>query len=379
MWLIPKRRKQKARPEAGNGDEGQPRHKHSSGRAGALVSGNRKPHSAEVERQSRCGKRTRGLTRVPGGRQGPAPIVDNAFQKVRKDPQSTFSIDVDTASYSNVRRFLNQNVLPPEDAVRIEEMLNYFPYHDAPPSDASDDPFAVHTEVAGCPWNAEHRLARIGIAARPIDQSRRPREQSRVSWSTSRARWIEPNKLPLVKWGLQRLVEQLGENDRVAMVVYAGASGLVLPSTSCMNKAQVMSAIDQLQAGGSTNGGAGIQLAYDVAAQNFIKNGTNRVILATDGDFNVGITDRDQARRADSGQGEERRLPERARLRHGQPQGRQAREAGRQGERPLRLHRFAARSLQGAGRGNGLDAGHRRQGRQDPGRVQPGTVSLSSA
>ena len=219
-----------------------------------------------------------------------APIVDNAFQDVRKDAQSTFSIDVDTASYSNIRRFLNQNVLPPKDAVRVEEMLNYFPYHDAPPSQASEDPFAVHTEVAACPWNAEHRLARIGIAARPIDQSRRPPSNLvfliDVSGSMDR-----PDKLPLVKWGLQRLVEQLGENDRVAMVVYAGVSGLVLPSTSCLNKAQVMSAIDQLQAGGSTNGGAGIQLAYDLATQHFIKNGTNRVILATDGDFNVGITD----------------------------------------------------------------------------------------
>ena len=223
----------------------------------------------------------------------PPPIVDNAFQNVRNDPQSTFSIDVDTASYSNIRRSLNQNILPPKDDVRIEEMLNYFPYRDAPPSDADEVPFAVHTEVAGCPWNAEHRLVRIGIAARPIDQSRRPPSNLvfliDVSGSMDQA-----DKLPLVKWGLQRLVEQLGENDRVAIVVYAGASGLVLPSTSCINKAQVMSAIDQLQAGGSTNGGAGIQLAYDLAAKKFIKNGTNRVILATDGDFNVGITDRDQ-------------------------------------------------------------------------------------
>ena len=222
-----------------------------------------------------------------------APIVDNAFQEVRKDPQSTYSIDVDTASYSNIRRFLTQNILPPKDAVRIEEMLNYFPYHDAPPSNSGDVPFAVHTEVAGCPWNAAHRLARIGIAARAIDQSRRPSSNLvfliDVSGSMDR-----PDKLPLVKWGLQRLVEQLGENDRVAMVVYAAASGVVLRSTSCLNKAQVMTAIDQLQAGGSTNGGAGIQLAYDEATEHFIKNGTNRVILATDGDFNVGITENDK-------------------------------------------------------------------------------------
>jgi Ca-activated chloride channel homolog len=223
----------------------------------------------------------------------PASILDNAFQEVRKEPKSTFSIDVDTASYSHVRALLTQNLLPSGDDVRIEELLNYFPYSDAPPSNASVDPFAVHSEVAACPWNTKHRLVRIGIAARPIDQSRRPASNLVFLIDVSGS-MDQPNKLPLVKWGLQRLVEQLGENDRVAMVVYAGASGLVLPSTSCMNKAQVMSAIDQLQAGGSTNGGAGIQLAYDVAAQNFIKNGTNRVILATDGDFNVGIFDRDK-------------------------------------------------------------------------------------
>jgi Ca-activated chloride channel homolog len=223
----------------------------------------------------------------------PASILDNAFQEVRKEPKSTFSIDVDTASYSHIRALLTQNVLPSGDDVRIEELLNYFPYNDAPPSNASVDPFAVHSEVAACPWNTKHRLVRIGIAARPIDQSRRPASNLVFLIDVSGS-MDQPNKLPLVKWGLQRLVEQLGENDRVAMVVYAGASGLVLPSTSCMNKAQVMSAIDQLQAGGSTNGGAGIQLAYDLAAHNFIKNGTNRVILATDGDFNVGVVDRDK-------------------------------------------------------------------------------------
>ena len=219
-----------------------------------------------------------------------SPIIDNPFEVVTAAPQSTFSIDVDTASYANIRRFLNQNQLPPRDAVRIEEMLNYFPYHDAPPPAASDDPFAIHIELAGCPWNNQNRLARIGLAARPIDQSKRP-PSNLVFLIDVSGSMDEPNKLPLVQWGLQRLVEQLGENDHVAMVVYAAASGLVLPSTSCQHKSEVMSAIDRLQAGGSTNGGAGIQLAYDVATQHFIKNGTNRVILATDGDFNVGITD----------------------------------------------------------------------------------------
>ena len=216
-------------------------------------------------------------------------IVDNPFRQTASEPLSTFSIDVDTASYANVRRFLTQNMLPPKDAVRIEEMLNYFAYHDAPPSKSSEHPFAVHVEVADCPWNAQHRLARIGIAARPIDQSQRP-PSNLVFLVDVSGSMQQPNKLPLVQWSLQRLVEQLGENDQVAMVVYAGASGLVLPSTSCLHKAEIMSAIDQLRAGGSTNGGAGIQLAYDVATQHFIKNGTNRVILATDGDFNVGVS-----------------------------------------------------------------------------------------
>jgi Ca-activated chloride channel family protein len=215
-------------------------------------------------------------------------IVENPFHRTASDPLSTFSIDVDTASYANVRRFLSQNMLPPKDAVRIEEMLNYFSYNDSPPSASSEDPFAVHVEVAGCPWNAQHRLARIGIAAKPIDQSQRPASNLVFLVDVSGS-MQDPNKLPLVQWGLQRLVEQLGENDQVAIVVYAAASGLVLPSTSCVRKAEIMSAIEQLRAGGSTNGGAGIQLAYDVASQHFIKKGTNRVILATDGDFNVGV------------------------------------------------------------------------------------------
>ncbi len=184
-----------------------------------------------------------------------APIVDNPFQSVEKERQSTFSIDVDTASYSNVRRFLTQNTLPPRDAVRIEELLNYFPYHDAPPPASSEDPFAIHVEIARCPWNAQHRLARIGIAARPIDQSRRAASNLIFLVDVSGS-MDDPNKLPLVQWGLQRLVDQLGENDRVAIVVYASASGVVLPSTSCLHKAEILSAIEGLRAAGSTNGGS---------------------------------------------------------------------------------------------------------------------------
>jgi Ca-activated chloride channel family protein len=218
-------------------------------------------------------------------------VVDNAFIRVDHEPLSTFSVDVDTASYANVRRFLTQHMLPPRNAVRVEELINYFTYDDPPPT--GDQPFSVRVEVAGCPWNPAHRLARIGLAGKTIANDKRPPSNLvfliDVSGSMNR-----PNKLPLLKASLKTLVEQLGENDQVAIVVYAAASGLVLPPTSCDEKQRVLSAVEQLQAGGSTNAGAGIQLAYDLAVGHFIKGGTNRVILATDGDFNVGVTDRDQ-------------------------------------------------------------------------------------
>jgi Ca-activated chloride channel homolog len=230
-----------------------------------------------------------GLAVAPNA-EGYDKITDNAFIRVGADPLSTFSVDVDTASYANVRRFLDHGNLPPHDAVRIEELLNYFTYNDPPPT--GDDPFSVNVEIAACPWNADHRLARIGLAARKIDNDKRPASNLvflvDVSGSMDR-----PNKLPLLKASLQKLVEQLGENDRVAIVVYAGASGLVLPSTTCDKKTKVLAALEQLRAGGSTNGGAGIQLAYDVAVAHFIEGATNRVILATDGDFNVGVADSD--------------------------------------------------------------------------------------
>jgi Ca-activated chloride channel family protein len=216
---------------------------------------------------------------------------DNPFVSPKIEPLSTFSIDVDTASYANIRRFLNQNTRPPVDAVRIEEMINYFPYHDPLPT--GDDPLATRVEIAGCPWNPDHRLARVSLTSRPIPRAGRPASNLVFLVDVSGS-MNQPNKLPLVQASLRRLVEELGENDRIAIVVYAGASGLVLPSTSCMNKAEILSTLDQLQTGGSTNGGAGIQLAYDTAVNHFLKGGANRVILATDGDFNVGIANRDE-------------------------------------------------------------------------------------
>ncbi len=219
-----------------------------------------------------------------------ARIVDNPFMIVGQQPLSTFSIDVDTAAYANMRRFITQGTRPPADAVRIEELINYFPYDYAPPKDGK--PFATHVAITECPWNSEHQLVRVGLKGRVIEEGQRPPSNLvfliDVSGSMS-----PPNKLPLLKQALKLLVNKLGENDRIAIVVYAGASGEVLPSTSCYEKDKILAAIDNLHSGGSTNGASGIQLAYNVAVANFIPKGTNRVILATDGDFNVGITSQD--------------------------------------------------------------------------------------
>jgi Ca-activated chloride channel family protein len=214
-------------------------------------------------------------------------VVDNPFLQVGQNPLSTFSIDVDTAAYANLRRFLTNGMLPPKDAVRIEEMVNYFSYDY--PGPKGKEPFSAQVEVAQAPWDLEHRLVRIGLKGREIALDKRP--PSNLVFLIDVSGSMEPpNKLPLVKKGLQLLVEKLNENDRIAIVVYAGASGLALPSTPCEQKSRILAALDNLDAGGSTNGGAGVQLAYDTAVANFIKGGTNRVILATDGDFNVGTT-----------------------------------------------------------------------------------------
>jgi Ca-activated chloride channel family protein len=216
-------------------------------------------------------------------------IVDNPFKAVGENPLSTFSIDVDTAAYANMRRFINQGQLPPQDSVRIEELVNYFDYGYEPPR--GDTPFSAHVAVAGCPWNSDHRLARVGLKGWEMAPGSRPASNLvfllDVSGSMNTA-----NKLPLLQQAMGLLVEQLGEKDSVAIAVYAGASGLVLPPTSGDNRQAILGALNNLRAGGSTNGGAGIELAYDLATRNFIKGGVNRVILATDGDFNVGTTNR---------------------------------------------------------------------------------------
>ena len=225
--------------------------------------------------------------REPGNTEAYARIEENRFLAALTNPLSTFSIDVDAASYSNVRRFLAAGTLPPADAVRLEELVNYFPYRYPEPEGA--DPFAVATEAGPCPWAADHRLVRIGLQGKHVPTAKLP-PSNLVFLIDVSGSMTSPDKLPLVKQAFRALVGELRQQDRVAIVVYAGAAGLVLPSTPGSDKRAMLDALDRLEAGGSTAGGAGLRLAYDVARENFMREGNNRVILATDGDFNVGVS-----------------------------------------------------------------------------------------
>jgi Ca-activated chloride channel family protein len=217
-----------------------------------------------------------------------ASIIENVFKLSRDEALSTFSIDVDTASYANVRRFLmSEGRMPPAGAVRIEELINYFRY-DYPQARGAE-PFSVTTDVATCPWTRDHLLVRIGLRGREVHVQERPASNLVFLIDVSGS-MNQPDKLPLLVRSLGMLVEQLDARDRIAMVVYAGSSGLVLDSTSGSNKGAITAALEGLQAGGSTNGGEGIELAYKTAREHFVQEGTNRVILCTDGDFNVGTT-----------------------------------------------------------------------------------------
>lgn len=216
-------------------------------------------------------------------------IVENRFLAVRDNPLSTFSIDVDAASYSNIRRFIKNGQLPPPDAVRIEEMVNYFDYDYPQPEENSEMPFTVSTELNNCPWNPDHRLMLIGLQGKVLTPENLP-PANLVFLIDVSGSMQAPNKLPLVKASLKLLVNQLRPQDHVAMVVYAGAAGLVLPSTPGNDRPKIISAIDALEAGGSTAGAAGIKLAYQTARENLAEGGNNRVILATDGDFNIGVS-----------------------------------------------------------------------------------------
>ena len=218
-------------------------------------------------------------------------IAENRFRRVNAEPLSTFSIDVDTASYANVRRFLTDGALPPPGAVRIEELINYFRFEYPQPTDRA--PFSITTELTACPWNPRHKLALIGLQGREI-KNREPSPRNLVFLIDVSGSMTPPDKLPLVRTAMRMLTDVLTERDRVAVVVYAGASGLVLPSTSGDQKERIHHALARLEAGGSTNGASGITLAYQVARDNFLPRGVNRVVLATDGDFNVGITNQSE-------------------------------------------------------------------------------------
>lgn len=214
-------------------------------------------------------------------------IAENRFIRPLKTPLSTFSIDVDAASYSNIRRFIQQGQLPPKDAVRIEEMINYFDYDYPQPQ--GYEPFTVTTELGPCPWQEKHRLLHIGLQGRQMPTAQLPASNLVFLLDVSGSMY-DYNKLPLLKESLNMLVDNLRPADKVAIVVYAGAAGEVLPATSGADKQRIKDVLDQLEAGGSTAGGEGIQLAYEIARKNFVENGNNRVILATDGDFNVGAS-----------------------------------------------------------------------------------------
>ena len=232
---------------------------------------------------------SRGTERVAGDRFDATP--EPPFVAVDKEPLSTFSIDVDTASYSKLRQYVMENqVVPPPSAVRIEEWLNYFDYQYPGPQGA--DPFAAHLKLGDCPWNTKHKIVRVGIQARKVSSEERPKSNLVFLIDVSGS-MADANKLPLVKRTLGLLTSQLREQDRVAIVVYAGASGCVLPSTSGIHKDRILASINELQSGGSTNGGSGIELAYKIAKENYIPGGVNRVLLCTDGDFNVGVTGTD--------------------------------------------------------------------------------------
>jgi len=229
----------------------------------------------------------------PPNGEGYNNVVDNPFQRVTDAPLSTFGVDVDTASYANARRFLTGGQLPPAEAVRIEELINYFPYDYEPPRTRDEMPFAVDVAAHPAPWAPEHRLVRVALKGREIESDRRPTANLvfliDVSGSMS-----DPNKLPLVQQSMTDMVEQLRRDDRVAIVTYAGEAGIALDSTPGSERGAIIEGIRRLNAGGSTNGAAGILTAYEIARRNFMPGGVNRVILATDGDFNVGVTSDDQ-------------------------------------------------------------------------------------
>jgi len=239
--------------------------------------------SAQSTDSNRDVKDKKGINSNPDESYG--ALIENVFESPVANPLSTFSIDVDNASYTNIRRMINNGQKVPKDAVRVEEMVNFFKYNYSQPT--GEHPFAIHTEYSACPWNTNSKILRIALQGKTIESQSLPASNLVFLVDVSGS-MNDANKLPLVKQSLKALTSQLRSDDKIAIVVYAGAAGLVLPPTSGKEKNKIIEALDQLSAGGSTAGGAGIELAYKVAQENFIKGGNNRVIIATDGDFNVG-------------------------------------------------------------------------------------------
>ena len=243
------------------------------GKNAARVTGNISPGEPEKQRQY--------------NREQYDKIPENKFLSPRSQPLSTFSIDVDRASYANMRRFLRNNRIPPPDAIRIEEMINYFDYDYPQPT--GEHPFHIDMELGKSPWNTKHNLLKIGLQGKKISTENLPPSNLVFLLDVSGSMG-SPNKLPLLKKAFRILLEKIRPEDKISVVVYAGASGVVLPSTPGSEKDSIRAALDKLNAGGSTAGGEGIKLAYKIAKKNFMENGNNRVILATDGDFNVGVS-----------------------------------------------------------------------------------------
>ena len=240
--------------------------------------------------------RTKNSYTLNSSRETYKAIDEGGFKKTTKDPVTTFSADVDRASYSNVRRMLNYGQKPHKDAVRIEELINYFDYDYASPAEGGKTPLKATTTLSSCPWNPDNYLLRIGLQAKKIDLTKAPPSNIVFLIDTSGS-MDEPNKMPLLKASFKLLLDNLRPEDRIAIVVYASQTGIALPSTPAKEKEKISKVIDDLVASGSTAGGAGLQTAYEVAEKNFLPKGNNRIILATDGDFNVGISSRDELQR----------------------------------------------------------------------------------
>jgi Ca-activated chloride channel homolog len=263
----------------------------SSALTGRVAGVNISTNNGNLSKKNKANRRDASIDEEDYNTEEYATITENSFKNVIDDPVSTFSIDVDAASYSNVRRFLNQKQLPPAGAVRTEEMINYFKYKY--PQPINNDPFSINTEMSDCPWNKKHKLFLVGLQGKTMPTENLPPSNLVFLIDVSGSMGQE-NKLPLVKASLKLLTEQLREKDKISIVVYAGNAGLVLPATNGTEKEKIKKSIDALESGGSTAGGVGIQLAYKIAFENFVKDGNNRVILCTDGDFNVGVSSDDE-------------------------------------------------------------------------------------